>query len=899
MSSDPLLERLQRAVSPDYRAERVLGGGGMGLVYLAHEVMLNRAVAIKVLRPEIATAAAAAAFLREARILASVRHPNIIAIYRPGEGEGLQYYVMELVNGPTVEDRLETGAITTSEAVQLGIDVLDGLETVHRAGIVHRDVKPSNIFLLPRRALLGDFGIARPPSETPRVQRRSIPEEGTPGYMSPEQRAGDPVTALTDIYSTGVVLYEAITCRRFPPLEDAIDWDGVPGRVARVLRRAVALKGEERWPDAGAFRKALERTRAPHTAVRIALLVAGGLVLGAVVAKLWIDRAPPGALEVALDPIDYVGPAAQRPVADSLVRMVRSDLTGHADFRLAPEAGFLPRRRAALGIQTRIAVTDDEVRLRLAGGIPASEFRVPLEQWPALRDSVTYHILLGVWDERSPLASSLPVGALPRTSQGLVRFLEAERFVADAQWEKAYRAYLLAEATDSTCLLCSWRITEIERWLSREPDPARVARSRAHIDAFPPWYASLIRAAQVPLRARLDTLRAVTESQRQFFLGWFQLGDELFHRGPLAGHRRSEAIPALERAAQLRPDFGPAWEHLAWVATAEGDSTVAARALDSLETRGIAPDRYSIVLRALLKLGFAWRFLPEDVALQLTRVAVNDPAAQGSADLGAGPRLLPTFDAPQGAIALGRILEAKPSRDLRSSGLVAQTLGSVALGRLADARALAQRLTDVAPEQELEFFAAELQAALALVDEDSGNAADAFQRLRPWITSRDAPPRLRARAVQLALLVAADSLASAGQPAAALALTDTVDVDAVARRIDPFFRAVAHLRRASWRAQIGDVAGARSELLWHEHSDLVGLPTGPPQAAEIDWAFGTLARWRLARLLDGAGGGGGGGSGEACGAYAAVVRLWSHAPAPYGARADTAEIRRGQLGCTP
>jgi len=220
----------------------------------------------------------------------------------------------------------------------------------------------------------------------------------------------------------------------------------------------------------------------------------------------------------------------------------------------------------------------------------------------------------------------------------------------------------------------------------------------------------------------------------------------------------------------------------------------------------------------------------------------------------------------------------------------------VALGRLADARALAQRLTDVAPDQELEFFAAELQTALAWLDEGSGTAADAFQRLRPWITNRDAPTRLRARAARLALLVAADSLASAGQPAAALALTDTVDVDAVARTLDPFFRAVAHLRRAAWRAQIGDVAGSRSELLWHQHADLVGLPTGLPQAAEIDWAFGTLARWRLARLLDGAGSVG---SGEACGAYAAVVRLWSHAPAPYGARADTARIRRGQLGCTP
>src|SRR5687768_562538 len=122
---DPLLERLQQAVAPDYRVERELAGGGMGRVYVAHDGGLNRAVAIKVLRPELATAQGAEAFLREGRILASVRHPNVIVIYRAGEGQGLQFYIMELVNGPTLEDRLTRGPIPAREVIRIGTNLLD------------------------------------------------------------------------------------------------------------------------------------------------------------------------------------------------------------------------------------------------------------------------------------------------------------------------------------------------------------------------------------------------------------------------------------------------------------------------------------------------------------------------------------------------------------------------------------------------------------------------------------------------------------------------------------------------------------------------------------------------------------------------------------------------------
>jgi hypothetical protein len=240
-------------------------------------------------------------------------------------------------------------------------------------------------------------------------------------------------------------------------------------------------------------------------------------------------------------------------------------------------------------------------------------------------------------------------------------------------------------------------------------------------------------------------------------------------------------------------------------------------------------------------------------------------------------------------------------------------MGLLALGRLEDTRHLAARLSRAWPETELDVFTAELQAALALLDVGSGTKSDALDGLRPWSMSGDVNPQLRDRAVwmsallgnssqlragaphQLKVLLSADSLAAAGQPRAALRQLDPIDVDAVARQIDPFFRSIVHFQRAAWRAQIGDVEGARSELVWHEHLDLVGVPTGLPQAADVDWAFGTLARWRLARLLDGAGHAE---RGEACDAYAAVARYWSEAPAPYGARADTARARTRELSCT-
>ena len=844
---DPLFERLQRALEPDYRLEREIGRGGMGKVFLATDLTLNCPVAVKVMRIELVTAHAAEAFTREAQILAQVRHPNIVTIHQaPPSKEGLHFYIMEFVDGPTLEKQLERGPLSVRDARKMGRDLLAGLEAVHRAGIVHRDVKPSNVFLIsdPQHAKLSDFGIARAPTPPQRDgdERGSVTQEGTPGYQALEQISGGPITPATDLYQAGLVIYEALTNERYtagPP-----SWRGVPRSIAKVLRVALEDEPAKRWPDARTFRHALWRTRILPYLVRAAMLAIGGIIVGAtaviVMALVPPSGTAPGTLTVALPPFEYVGPPAHAAIADSLGQLLRVELRSHPDFRVRTTRWWFvrwPFRSPFLVIRGRVAVAGSDINVhmwdaRLRGsGAAISDARTQLPDWATLRDSLTYRVLLAVWDSLSPLHGSLPHAALPHTPVGLALFLEAEQLVAAGKWQNAYIAYTKAEQADSTCLLCSWRLYEVERWLALQHDPARLHRILSHIDAFPAWYKSLIRAAQLPLPQRLDTLRAETAQYRDFFLGYMQLGDELFHRGPLEGHARAEAIPALEQAARLRPDFAPAWEHLAWVDITEGDSAGAALALRALDRRNVGDDPFALALRALLGVAFSFRFLPEQAAIDTLRHALADTVVRASSNLAAGPRMLGAFDVPHGEIVFGEILAAIPAHDLQRSGLTAQLFGSIATGNPTKALALAQRLGVVSSDQDVSRFRTELAQTISELERASVSFGS------------------------------------------------------------PFFPTVTRLRLADQLAQRGVVDAARRTLLWHEHTDIVGLPTGPPQAAEVDWAFGTLARWRLGALLATSN------PVEACKAYRDVVRLWSDGEPLYRARADTARQRITELHC--
>ena len=219
-----LRDQLQRALGAAYRIERELGQGGMSTVWLAEDLKHGRKVAVKVLRPELAAALGADRFTREIRIAARLQHPHILPLLdsgearlEQGEGPSFLYYVMPYVDGQSLRDRIaREGELPVHEAVRLLVEVVDALAFAHAQGVVHRDIKPDNVLLSGRHALVMDFGVAKAVSEA--TGRQTLTTAGvalgTPAYMAPEQATADPnLDHRVDIYAVGVMGYELLTGR--------------------------------------------------------------------------------------------------------------------------------------------------------------------------------------------------------------------------------------------------------------------------------------------------------------------------------------------------------------------------------------------------------------------------------------------------------------------------------------------------------------------------------------------------------------------------------------------------------------------------------------------------------------------------------------------------------------
>ena len=217
-----LSERLQAALGEQYVLEGELGHGGMGIVFLASDLTLRRRVAIKVVQPELAEhGTITRRFLTEARTVARLRHPNIVAIHAAGEADGLLYYVMDYVGGESLRERLNREERLPIEDVRCIIkDVAAALNAAADAGVVHRDIKPANVLLdsASGRAMLVDFGIARiSGADGGAVITGDGLVLGTPTYMSPEQASGQSIDARSDLYALGVMGYEMLAGS--PPFE--------------------------------------------------------------------------------------------------------------------------------------------------------------------------------------------------------------------------------------------------------------------------------------------------------------------------------------------------------------------------------------------------------------------------------------------------------------------------------------------------------------------------------------------------------------------------------------------------------------------------------------------------------------------------------------------------------
>jgi serine/threonine-protein kinase len=264
------------ALEGKYTVDREIGRGGAARVFSAKDAN-GDLVALKVLHPQLAVSVTAERFLREIAFLEKIDHPNIAGLIDAGESEFLVYYVMEFIEGPTAREHMtRLGAMEVVDSVKMGNDLLSALRYAHERGIVHRDVKPENIVLSDRGAVLLDFGIARAVAQsgTDRLTRSGF-AVGTSSYMSPEQIEGaDDLDHRSDIYSVGCVLFESIAGS--PPFaashEDLVlrmhldpadrpnlakAMDDVPNNVVEAVNRALEHEREDRWQSAEEMKEAL------------------------------------------------------------------------------------------------------------------------------------------------------------------------------------------------------------------------------------------------------------------------------------------------------------------------------------------------------------------------------------------------------------------------------------------------------------------------------------------------------------------------------------------------------------------------------------------------------------------------------------------------------------------
>ncbi len=280
-------DRLKVALADRYELIRELGAGGMAVVYLAHDSRHDRELAVKVLRPELAAVIGPVRFLQEIKVTAKLQHPNILPLHDSGEADSFLYYVMPYVEGEPLRARLSReGALPLTDAVRIMREVVDALAYAHEHGVVHRDIKPDNVLLSSRHAMVTDFGVAKAVSEATGQEKLTTAGIviGTPAYMAPEQAAGDVhVDQRADIYAVGTLAYELVTGQ--PPFTGSTAQQllaahisntpeplhthraEVPPALEHAIMKCLEKRPEDRWQTADEILPLLEELGTPSGAV--------------------------------------------------------------------------------------------------------------------------------------------------------------------------------------------------------------------------------------------------------------------------------------------------------------------------------------------------------------------------------------------------------------------------------------------------------------------------------------------------------------------------------------------------------------------------------------------------------------------------------------------------------
>jgi tetratricopeptide (TPR) repeat protein len=278
-----VLDRLKAALADRYTIEHEVGSGGMATVYLAEDLKHHRQVAIKVLRPDLAAALGPERFLREIEVAANLTHPHILPLFDSGEADGFLYYAMPYIEGQSLRDKLtDEGELPVPDAVKVLREVVDALAYAHEHGVVHRDIKPDNVLLSGRHALVVDFGVAKAVTEA--TGRQALTTKGvalgTPTYMAPEQAAADEyIDHRADIYAVGILGYEMLAGRppftgttsqmvlsahlTQPPEPVTTYRQAVPTALAQLVMKCLEKTPADRWQTAEELLPQLEALMTP------------------------------------------------------------------------------------------------------------------------------------------------------------------------------------------------------------------------------------------------------------------------------------------------------------------------------------------------------------------------------------------------------------------------------------------------------------------------------------------------------------------------------------------------------------------------------------------------------------------------------------------------------------
>jgi len=335
-------ETLRSALADRYAIERELGQGGMATVYLAEDLRHHRKVALKVLRPEIAVTVGAGRFSREIEVAARLQHPNILPLLDSGEAAGFFFYVMPYVEGESLRDRLARGGeLPVQDAVRILMEVADALSEAHAHGVVHRDIKPDNVMLRGRHALVADFGVAKAVTEATGQQLLTSTGValGTPMYMAPEQAMADPhQDHRVDIYALGLLGYELLTGRapfsattaqemlaaHVTAVPDPVERyrPTVSPALAQIIMKCLAKKPADRWQTAEEVLAHLEPLATPSGGTTptqtqpvevararrrsLAIAAGGGVLAVAALALLAFQLLKPKPLNITASDITHV-----------------------------------------------------------------------------------------------------------------------------------------------------------------------------------------------------------------------------------------------------------------------------------------------------------------------------------------------------------------------------------------------------------------------------------------------------------------------------------------------------------------------------------------------------------------------------------------------------------------